>query len=142
MAFITKSEVNAMREALKPICKKYGMKVTLSGSNTSKVTATVVSGKIDLIESYIRIGVREYTRYTSTVSELSDQIRDKKNIQVNHYYLERDFDGIALEFLQAVYSVISQGHWDESDSMTDYFHCSFYRGIHIGKWNKGYVLIA
>jgi hypothetical protein len=140
MAYITKDQVNAMREALKPVCKKYGMKVTLSGSNTSKVTATVVSGKIDLIESYIRISVRENVRYTSTASELADQIRDKKNVQVNHYYLNSQFDGVALEFLQAVYAVISQGHWDESDSMTDYFHCSFYRGIHIGKWNKGYVL--
>jgi hypothetical protein len=142
MAYITKSEVNTMREALKSVCKKYSMKVTLSGSNTSKVTATVVSGKIDLIESYIRIGVCENVRYTSTAYELADQIRDKKNIQVNHYYLNSQFDGIALEFLQAVYAVISQGHWDESDSMTDYFHCSFYRNIQIGKWNKGYVLTA
>ena len=140
MAFITKAEVNAMREALKPICKKYGMKVTLSGSNTSKVTATVVSGKIDLIGNCIEVitGNRSVQYQESIVPHL----KEKQYLQANHYYLERDFDGIALEFMQAVYAVISQGHWDDSDSMTDYFHCSFYRSIHIGKWDKGYVLTA
>ena len=27
-----------------------------------------------------------------------------------------------------------------SDAMTDYYHCSWYNQIHVGKWNKPYIL--
>jgi hypothetical protein len=29
--------------------------------------------------------------------------------------------------------------FDESDSMTDYFHTAFYTDINVGRWNKPYV---
>lgn len=137
MAYITKTEVQAMRAALKPICKKYGMKVTLSGSNSSSVTATIQSGSIDLIGNYIEKRKNSINNWQTNDEEIK-YIKEKCYVQVNHYYLDRQFTGIALDFMNEVMKVISHGHWDESDAMTDYFHCAWYRHIHIGKWNKPY----
>jgi hypothetical protein len=30
--------------------------------------------------------------------------------------------------------------FDDSDSMTDYFHTAYYIGINIGNWDKDYVV--
>lgn len=44
------------------------------------------------------------------------------------------------EMLIKLYGIIAEKHWDESDSMTDYFHCSFYITMSIGKWDKDCVM--
>ena len=31
-------------------------------------------------------------------------------------------------------------YFDESDSQTDYFHCSHYIDVNIGRWNEAYKL--
>lgn len=61
-------------------------------------------------------------------------------LQVNVYYINESFSGIALECLQEIYSLMLEGHWDDSDSMTDYFSCSWYNRICIGG-NKPYKLV-
>ena len=132
MAYITKQEVQAKTPKLKALCKEYGVKASFSGSNSISLTLTVQSGSIDFIENYI----------STTLQQLDDQAKERlrlnQNLQVNHYYLDRQFTGKALEFLQKAYAIMLEGHKDDSDVMTDYFNCSWYNHINVGKWNKGY----
>lgn len=139
MAFITKSEVQAKSVKLKEINKKYSVKASFSGSNSGTLKLTIQSGKIDFITSYCDCSKNNILVVAQSVIQ---NVMNKKNIQVNHYYMQRHFDGVALNYLQEVYELMQEGHYDHSDIMTDYFDCSWYNSIEIGRWNKPYELIA
>lgn len=107
--------VAAVKSNLAKVLSDDKLKVTFSISNHSQIVATIVSGTIDF-------GTDER--------------------QVNHYYIHENYEGKQRKVLEAIRDGLKEGHWDESDSMTDYFSCSWYIGINIGKWNKPYQLIA
>ena len=60
---------------------------------------------------------------------------------VNHYsFMEnKNLTKEAKLVFQMVDEIIKKYHWDESDSMTDYFHCAFYYSYGIGKWDKPFI---
>lgn len=62
---------------------------------------------------------------------------------VNRYYYETDerLTPKCIELFNEIDKVIKKYFWDESDSMTDYFHCAFYFDYEIGKWDKHFKLI-
>jgi acetylglutamate kinase len=47
MAWVQKDTVTKVREALKALNKEYGMKTSVSGSNSSSLNVRIISGKID-----------------------------------------------------------------------------------------------
>jgi hypothetical protein len=69
-------------------------------------------------------------------------MRLSANIQTNPFHLDKSFSKEALVYLEKAKAILKDEHWDESDIMTDYFNCSFYIDIEIGKWNKPYNLVA
>ena len=138
MAYITKSEVQALQPKLKAINQKYGIKATFSGSNSSTLKITISSGKVDFIGNYIENLVAN--NQIDNAEERAEYVKTCKHIRVNHYYLDSAFSGLALEYLEEVKQVMLENHWDESDSQTDYFHCAYYISIDIGRWNKGYMM--
>lgn len=137
MAYITKEQVKAKNKALKVVNKKYGIKARFSGSNSSTLMLKITEGAIDFVANWIDCCVTQ-PRFNA---ENATQIAKQQYLQVNHYYLDRAFSGVALEYLQEAYKIMLDGHYDESDVMTDYFHCSWYNSIHIGAWNKPYKLV-
>lgn len=86
--------------------------------------------------------------YASGLKEAYDQL--------NHYYLDNylpdafrrpgSWDGAerltpaAVAMLKEVTAIANKKNWDESDSMVDYFHCHYYFSLHIGKWDKPFVV--
>lgn len=132
MAYITKEEVKAKNEKLKALNKQYGVKARFSGSNSSTLLLKVTEGCIDFIANWIDCCSKN-PRYENVTSVSRNQY-----LQVNHYYLKEHFCGVALEYLQKAYAIMLEGHFDESDSMTDYFHCAWYNNIQIGAWDKPY----
>ena len=110
-------ERKAQRSAkIKAILKKYGLKGSLSVRNHSTLVLTVKSGAIDFGGSYI---------------------------QVNPYWYQDHYDGTAKEFLSEVIpAMYGDDYFDESDAHIDYFHCSHYIDVHIGRWNKPYELVG
>lgn len=144
MAFISKEEVQEKSKKLKEINKKYGVKATFSGSNSSTLKLTISSGTIDFIANSIETTLNSSSYTCSDTRYYEEQVipylKEKQNLQVNHYYLDSNFSGSALEYLQEAYAIMKEGWWDESDSMSDYFCTAWYNSIEIGKWNKPYIL--
>ena len=139
MAYITKREVQAKTKDLRNLNKQYKVKSSFSGSNTSSLTLTIRSGVIDFIDNAVH-----YAKITLAPQQHIDNLvfyKNKGYLNVNHYYLDRSFDGIALEYLEKAYAIMKTGHYDNSDVMTDYFDCAWYNHIVIGKWDKPYQLI-
>ncbi|MEJ1242123.1 LPD29 domain-containing protein [Chryseolinea sp. T2] len=60
---------------------------------------------------------------------------------VNHYTFTEDqnLTAEAKAVFELVHGVLMQYHWDKSDSMTDYFNCSFYIDYQVGKWDKPFI---
>ncbi len=138
MAHVSKDVITKARAALKVLNKQYGVKATLSGENTSSLKLTIAQGKIDFIGNYCENVLAK--RQMQDTDGIVDWAQREMYIQVNQYYLDSSFSGIALEYLEKAKEIMYVDHWDKSDIMTDYFHCSYYVNIHIGRWNKGYVL--
>ena len=120
-------------ELVKPILKKYGIKGSLSVSNHSSICLNIKSGPIDIIGNY-----------NATVAEHPDNYHVAKDyLQVNVYWIQDHFTGVAREFLsEAVTALKGAGYYNNSDAMTDYFDVAYYFEINVGRWNKPYELTA
>lgn len=110
MAHITTDEVKVMRNQIKALYPN--IKVSVVREHYSSV-------KCSIMESDINFGV-EYK-------------------QVNTFYLKDSYKSDALALLQAINSILHQGHYDKSDAMIDYFDCAWYVHLEIGKWDKPYI---
>ena len=129
MAYISKEQVKEKQTKLAKLNKEYGVKASFSGSNSSSLNLTIHSGSINFFD-YLDSGIKE-------------RIGETLHIQLNHYSYQHGWfdDSKALDYLNKAYSIMLEGHFDESDSQSDYFYCSWYNHIQIGKWNKPYKVI-
>jgi hypothetical protein len=124
--------------ALKPILKKYGIKGTLSVRNHSSIVLTLKSGKIDFIDNSNQVCGNDHYQ-VSRGFRPNTQGYD----QVNPYWFQDHYDGVAKEFLTEAFAALKSAGWyDRSDAMTDYFDTAYYFDINIGKWNKPYQVEA
>lgn len=139
MAYITKDQVKDKTDKIKSIVKKYGCKVSVSGSNSSTITVRFTEGVIDFWQNYVdtmenngRVFDKEHIEWA----------KSKGNLKINHYWLDRHYSGEVLKMLNEVLVVLKEGHYDNSDAMTDYFNCAWYMDIQVGRWDKPYKLLG
>ena len=134
MAYVSQEMKAKIAPVIKALCKRYGVKGSLSVRHHSTLTLTISSGSIDFFESVNRLGRKSN----------DDMFREQHDhMQVNTYWCHAHFDGVAREFLvEAVAALKGPDFFDNSDIQTDYFHCSHYIAINIGRWDKPYVLTA
>ena len=138
MAYVTEEIITKARTALKALNKQYGVKATLSGKGSSSLCLTIAEGSVDFLNNYCETVQQPALR---DVDGVIAWVKLNQYIQVNQYYLDSSFSGLALEYLEKAKEIMYADHWDKSDIMTDYFHCSYYISINIGRWNKGYKLV-
>lgn len=137
MAYVSEEVINKARAALKALNKEYGVKATLSGKNSSSLTLKISEGSIDFIGNYCDT-IIERKHYMNDADSVIKYTQISGSIQINQYYLDTQFSGKALEYLEKAKAIMHVDHWDESDIMTDYFHCAYYVSMNIGRWDKPY----
>jgi len=121
---------------IKALLKQYGLKGSLSVNNHSTLVLTVKQGSIDFIGNTNRVCAAQ-PRYNNSPRNV-----DRDYLQINTYWCHEHFDGKAKDFLVAAVAALKgPDYFDHSDSMTDYFHCSHYVDINIGRWDKPYALV-
>jgi len=127
MAYISAEEVKAIRDELKRQFPDYKFGVR-KGYNGSAVDVTIKEGPVDFDEVF-------YDEYART----------RKYAQINHYHLynygryEKFFDQV-LKIVKTAPALAGGRAWfDDSDSMTDYFHTAYYIHLNVGEWNKPYI---
>lgn len=127
MAYVSQELKAKLAPKIKEICKKYGVKASLAVRHHSTLVLNIKSGNIDFIGNF---NEKCDPRYLA-----------KDDIDVNVYWYHEHFDGVAREFLSEIIPALKgDDYFDESDIMSDYFHCSHYFSVHVGKWNKPYEL--
>ena len=116
MAYISKEEVKIIREMLK---KKFpDFKFSISGGNSSSLNVSILSSPYDF----------------------SEILKDRNNIRINEYHF--DIYGKFSDLFSGIVDIMKSQDWfDESDSMTDYFHTAYYINLSIGNWDKQYTQV-
>lgn len=141
MAYITKEQVQEKRRLISALCKEYGITATVSGANSSTLTVTIRKGKIDFLGNYFHT-VDTYPLNSQQQKDNALFYKKRGYMTVNHYCIDWQFSGIAMDFMMELLQIMKIGHYDHSDSMADYFDVAWYNGINIGEWNKPYILTA
>lgn len=121
MAYLGADGTRAIRNALKAEFPNLKFSVTKSSGNLG-VDVNIMAGDVDF-------------------SDITD---DRGNNQINIYHTrmygdhKELFDKI-VEIMKTAPAKAGGREWfDDSDSMTDYFHTAYYMHLEVGKWNKPY----
>ena len=126
MAYISASEVKAIREALKVRFPEYKFSVRKS-SGGHAVEVDIMKGKDDFLKD---IGeCYEGAGYTS----------------INHYHTHMygDYKVLFDKIVDTIhYAPGGQQYYDNSDAMVDYFDTAFYVNLGIGRYGKPYMMEA
>ena len=119
MAYVSQAMKKELAPGIKAVLNRYGMKGSIRVRNHSTLCVTVKSGGIDF----------------------SEYMRGEAYIDVNEYWIDQHYNGIARDFLNELLEAMKGPHYfNNDDSMTDYFHRSHYTDITIGTaWNKPYT---
>ena len=134
MAYMSQEKKAVIAAKIKPILAKYGVKGSISVDNHSSLVVTLKEGALDLIgeanKSNREIAERRNERFYPV----------EGNYSVNTYWIDDHYKGKIRSFFKELLAAMRGNDWfDESDSMTDYFHTAFYTDINVGRWNKPYV---
>ena len=141
MAYMSQERKQQRAPIIKAILKKYGVKGSLSVRNHSTLCLNIKSGKIDFIENYIQADANSMHGGKMTKDQI-DHIRKNQSLDVNPYWFKEHYSGDAKEFLTEVLDAMhGSDYFDHSDAQTDYFHCSHYVDVNIGRWNQPYMLV-
>ena len=131
MAYISTKEVAAIRAQLKE--KFPQLKFSVRKHHHSSVDVTIKSGTVDFSDLVTKCYQGQTVPFDGY-------------FQTNQYWLDRL--GKHQDLFEEIYKVIKTApasveggrEWfDESDSMTDYFHTAFYMSVNIGSYDKRYV---
>lgn len=135
MAYVSQEMKAELAPAIKAILKNYGIKGSLSVDNHSTLVLTIKSGKIDFIKNANDVNKGQVDICGGPVREILDAL------SVNTYWYQDHFSGVAKECLgELIAAMKGPKFFDHSDAMSDYFNCSHYIDINVGKWNKPYIL--
>ena len=135
MAYMNQEKKQELAAGIKEVLKKYKMKGTISVSNHSTLVVTVTSGVLDIPANIFEVFNKEaeWKGYEPLHNKPS-------HIQVNEYYIEEQYSGVARDFLLELKEAMNIGNYNHSDIQSDYFDVGFYTNINIGKWNKPFKL--
>lgn len=136
MAYVSKELKAKLAPQIRAICKKHGVRATLSVRNHSTLVLTVRQGSIDFIGNCNEVCGKDNYQVARGFRPITD-----KYLDVNVYHYRSHYSGKALKFLEEVIPVMNDGNWDKSDIQTDYFNVGWYVDVQIGKWDRPYALV-
>lgn len=142
----TKDIAALVRESLKKELPGWKFNVTVDNySGGSSINLSLMSGPEQVFAPKL-----------DTTSKVNVTTYFPKEAQLNHYTFQRGQthlppnppfwnNGAVLtekgwEVMAKATEILGREHWDESDAQTDYFCCSFYMHVNIGKWNQPFVV--
>ena len=140
MAYVSQELKAKLAPTIKAICKKYGVKATLAVRTHSTLVLNIKEGKIDFIENFIQTDKASHIGRKMSEDQIA-YIRKNRTLDVNTYWFQDHFSGKAKEFLAEIIPAMKgPDFFDHSDAQTDYFHCSHYIDVNVGRWNKPYIV--
>lgn len=122
-AYVSDEEVKQIREQIKPVLKKYGLRGTIRRENYSRIVLSVKSGG-KLINEFYEEKFSSYNIRTSLHTFTAEEYDKYKMYQER----QKEIDDIKKELEKGL---LLPTYRDNSDIMTDYFDVSYYTYIKI-----------
>lgn len=149
MAYMNQEKKAKIAAALKAVMPK-DWKYSLGVNNHSTIVLTIASAPVDLIaEAQKVVKSRALKRKQGALRLLDWQIAqgyaDKAKpteMSVNHYHLDGAFTGELLATFKKIVAALNLDNHDRSDPQTDHFDVGHYVSVHLGRWNKPFVVTA
>ena len=139
MAYITKVQIQEKRKLIKQLCKAYGVTATVSGSNSSAITVTISEGIINFLANHVETVKRDVTNNKQHI-ENAEWHSTRGYFKINHYCIDRQFSGIALDFMEQLLAILENAHSD-TDVVIKYFYVPWHIVVKIGDRDKPYEVI-
>lgn len=136
MAYVSQEDKKELAVGIKKVLAKYNVKGTIGVHNHSTIVVRLKSGDMDILSNYW-----EVCKANAWKTAPHNQRSEKPTyLQVNPYCLDSSYSGDVLNFLtELVAEMKGERYFNDTDIMTDYFHCSHYVEIDVGNWEKPYV---
>ena len=128
MAYMNQENKKRLAPKIKEICKRYGVKATLSVDNHSTLQLNIKSGSLDVLDDATE---KAHCRLDSDGGLYTS---------VNEFWYEEHYTGETLKFLSEVIPAMMVGNHNNNDIMTDYFDVGWYINVYVGAWDKPYIL--
>ena len=129
MAYMSQEKKARIAPVVKAICKKYGIKASLSVDHHSSLVLNIKSGPINFFEELKK------TEYNNNGYDPTPNV-----CSINPYHYKNHYIGKSLEFLSKVVPAMNDGNHDRSDIQSDYFDVGWYISVNIGKYKAPYIL--
>lgn len=139
MAYISQNEKKEKLAKLKPLFNKYGIRATLSIHHLSTLNLNIWESSIDFMGQYNNYRLKnpnEFSRFENVNKPLKEV---KLYTGAGRSMDFEEFEGDARKFLLEANKILQEGNFDNSDSMTDYFHVGFYSAINIGNYERDFI---
>ena len=114
MAYASKEKKEKIVTQLKQIMPK-DWKRSLATKNNSTFVLTIWQAPVNLLE------------------------KAEGHYQLNHYYLDRNFNGKELDILEKAKKALNTDNFNNSDLQRDHFHVGHYISIQLGNWDKPFI---
>jgi len=136
MAYVSKEDKKELSVGIKKVLKKYNVRGTIGVHNRSTLVVKLWSGDLDILGNYWEV----YKKNEWTVDPWNKRSEKPTSLTVNPNCVDRSYAGEVRAFLEELIAEMKGEHYfDDSDIMTDYFHCSHYIDIEVGNWEKPYA---
>jgi len=127
MAYITQEDKKELAVGIKKVLKKYNVKGTIGIHHHSTIVVRLKSGDLDILGNY-------WDNYTNKVET------GRISISVNPHFVDSSYSSEVANFLnELIVEMKGERYFNDTDIMTDYFHCSHYLDIEVGNWEKPYI---
>jgi hypothetical protein len=140
MAYVSQELKARLAPTIKAICKKYNVKATLAVRNHMSLVLNIKSGSIDFVENFIETDMASFHGRKMSADQIA-YIRKNQSVDVNPYWYQEHFSGVAKRFLAEIINAMNNGNHNNSDIQTDYFDVGWYIDVNIGNWNKPYQVV-
>ena len=123
MAHMTQAKKATIKAELDKVVPK-SWKYSLAVRNHSTIVMTIKSAPVDLLSEY----------------KNGKKISHDGYLQLNEFYLKDAYTGDTLDLLQKFVDALNLNNFDKSDIMSDYHHVGHYVNLHVGEWDKPFIV--
>ena len=138
MAYVSQEDKKELAVGIKKVLKKYNVKATIGVHNHSTIVVRLRSGDLDILGNFWDVYTHSVER--GQIEPWNKRTEKPTSLSVNPYCVDKCYSGEVLAFLEELIAEMKgERYFNDTDIMTDYFHCSHYLDIEVGNYEKPYI---
>ena len=131
MAYIPTEQAADIRARLKEAFPlKTGWKFSVKKDGHIALRVTITRAPVDLVAyDFDPYAHDDETPRSASQAKHMGRTTVQTSGGINHHWFRETYTPETVAILEKIIGIVMRDHWDESDSMTDYFHCAWYQNF-------------